>query len=146
MVAGSPTDEQRLLAAGIWARCAGGVAGRDAEAARTLFVRALDLLQPLFDAAQRGDALPPGALMVLAYHARFCIQIGEHEEAVATADRLQALVRSVLAQVPDAVRRAPYSTAIEQPDARFSRHAVTRKWLGSRVDQPSVGRGSHGAV
>tara|TARA_R110002096_G_scaffold3941_8_gene18906 strand:- start:750 stop:4121 length:3372 start_codon:yes stop_codon:yes gene_type:complete len=114
MVAGSPTDEQRLLAAGIWARCAGGVAGRDAEAARTLFVRALDLLQPLFDAAQRGDALPPGALMVLAYHARFCIQIGEHEEAVATADRLQALVRSVLAQVPDAVRRAPYSTAIEQ--------------------------------
>ena len=114
MVAGNPTDEQRLLAAAIWARRGGDLAGRDKLAARRMFTRALDLLQPLFDAAQSSDALPPSALGVLASHASFCIQIGENEEAVATANRLQKLVASVLVHVPDAIGRAPYSGAIEQ--------------------------------
>ena len=109
-----PTQAQRLLAASIWGRRGSDLGGSDAGTARAMFQRALLLLQPVFAAAQREDVLPPSALAVLAYYARFCIQIGDHETAITTAGQLQQLVDSVLTRVPDAIGRAPYSAAIEQ--------------------------------
>jgi eukaryotic-like serine/threonine-protein kinase len=114
MLANKPTDEQRMLAAAIWARRGGDLGGSDPVSARRLFARAEELLKPLFDAAGSADALPPGALSVLAYHSRFCIDIGEHQEAIAIANRLQQLVSSVLQHIPDAIGRMPYCSTIEQ--------------------------------